>query len=276
MRAEMPSGAFTSPVGFSITRVDPATLPPDGDVDPVVAHQFDFAVPTLNSAAEPDLRGSARRPRRGDARGPPDRARLGHGDPGDEGRRARRHLPRLPALRRRRGAERRRLRHRDQARPKDDGPSGVRFSGVVGHFSTWAVAIAAPPRSNPPPPLSPSPPDLERSVPLDRLERLQVRQGEAEPAQANRVAGRQGPRAGIALAPGQGNQAAAQGRASRRHGEADGQTDGQGEAKARADRQADRQGSRDLPAQRRQPRDEDEEDPPEASSAPLRSMHGEA
>ena len=36
---------------FSITRVDPATLPPDGDVDPVVAHRFDFAVPTLNSAA---------------------------------------------------------------------------------------------------------------------------------------------------------------------------------------------------------------------------------
>ena len=51
MRAELPAGAFASPVGFSITRLDPAALPPEGDVDPVVAYRFDFAVPTLNSAA---------------------------------------------------------------------------------------------------------------------------------------------------------------------------------------------------------------------------------
>ena len=68
MRAELPSGAFTSPVGFSITRIDPATLPPEGGVDPVVAYQFDFAVPTLNSAARLTFEVSARRPRRGDAR----------------------------------------------------------------------------------------------------------------------------------------------------------------------------------------------------------------
>ena len=159
MRAELPSGAFTSPVGFSITRVDPATLPPDGDVDPVVAHQFNFAVPTLNSAARltfevrlagldaatrEDLltaldSGTATLATKGDAPGGTYRA--------------------FPLC-------------AGGAAPSADGcvtvtrlDGVVRFSGVVGHFSTWAVAIAAPPRSNPPPPLSPSPPTSNAPFP---------------------------------------------------------------------------------------------------------------
>ncbi len=52
MRAVLPAGAFSAPVPFSITRLDPAALPPEGSVDPVVAYTFEFGVPTLNSPAE--------------------------------------------------------------------------------------------------------------------------------------------------------------------------------------------------------------------------------
>ena len=51
MRAVLPADAFTEPVAFAISRIDPAALPPEGNVDPVVAYEFEFAVPTLNSPA---------------------------------------------------------------------------------------------------------------------------------------------------------------------------------------------------------------------------------
>ena len=263
MRAELPSGAFTSPVGFSITRTDPATLPPEGGVDPVVAYEFDFAVPTLNSPATLTFQVSLDgldATTRADLLAALDAGRATLATRGDAAGGTYRTFPLCTG----------------GATPSADGcvavtklDSVVRFSGVVGHFSTWAVAIAEP---SPLEPLHPVEPLRPLAHPLDHLpslERLQVRQGEAEQAQANRVAGRQGPRAGIALAQGQGNQDAAQGRACRRHGEAGGQTEGQGKEKAREDRQADRQGGSHLPAQRRRPGDEDEEDHAEAIPAAL-------
>ena len=145
MRAELPSGAFTTPVGFSITRVDPATLPPVDDVDPVVAHQFNFAVPTLNSAARltfevrlagldaatrQDLltaldSGAATLATKGDAPGGTYRAfpLCAVGTlPSADGCVA---VARLDS----------------NGQPTSGTPAAVRFSGVVGHFSTWAVAL---------------------------------------------------------------------------------------------------------------------------------------
>ncbi|MBI5385686.1 MAG: hypothetical protein HZA90_13490 [Verrucomicrobia bacterium] len=60
MQAALPSGAFSSRVGFSVQRLDPATLPvvqgvdannAPVNVDPVAAYQFNFAIPTLNADA---------------------------------------------------------------------------------------------------------------------------------------------------------------------------------------------------------------------------------
>jgi len=60
MSVQLPDGSFTAPVNFSITHQDPATLPPTGGtlsdgtaaiVDPIAAYQFNFGVPTLNQSA---------------------------------------------------------------------------------------------------------------------------------------------------------------------------------------------------------------------------------
>jgi hypothetical protein len=63
MSVELPANAFTAPVGFSITPLDPAVLPgtgaaPAGGVltlSTLAAYQFTFAVPTLNAAATLDF-----------------------------------------------------------------------------------------------------------------------------------------------------------------------------------------------------------------------------
>jgi hypothetical protein len=154
MRAELPAGAFTSPVGFSITRADPAALPPEGGVDPVVAYEFDFDVPTLNSPATLAFQVSL------DGLDATTRAAL------------------LAAL----DAGRATLATRGDAAggtyqafptcapgqaPAADGcvrvertNDVVRFTGITGHFSTWAVAIVAPkPSPKPPGPgVTPPPP----------------------------------------------------------------------------------------------------------------------
>jgi sugar lactone lactonase YvrE len=59
MNAMLPDGTFESPVLFSITRLDPETLPAEGTtlssapvaVAPMAAYQFDFAVPALGQEA---------------------------------------------------------------------------------------------------------------------------------------------------------------------------------------------------------------------------------
>ena len=152
MRAELPSGAFTSPVGFSITRADPATLPPEGGVDPLVAYEFDFAVPTLNSPATLTfqvLLDGLDAATRADLLAALDAGRATLATRGDAAGGTYRTFPLCTG----------------GATPSADGcvavtklDSVVRFSGVVGHFSTWAVAIAEPSRPNPFTPSSPSTP----------------------------------------------------------------------------------------------------------------------
>ena len=60
MTAEIPSGALAAAVPFTVTHIDPASLPPAAGtgpggeaatVDPVAAWRFDFTVPTLNEDA---------------------------------------------------------------------------------------------------------------------------------------------------------------------------------------------------------------------------------
>ena len=152
MTAQIPSGALAAAVPFAITHIDPASLPPAAGsgpggeaatVDPVAAWRFDFTVPTLNEDAsltfevhldglDPTARqdlltalesGAVTLATKGDAPGGTYRA--------------------FPLC-------------AGGAAPSADGcvtvtrlGSTVRFSGVVGHFSTWAVAIAEPSRPNP-------------------------------------------------------------------------------------------------------------------------------
>lgn len=60
MIAQIPTGAFSTPVSFSLTRINPTALPPEGglsatgapaSIDPVAAYQITFGVPVLNSPA---------------------------------------------------------------------------------------------------------------------------------------------------------------------------------------------------------------------------------
>ena len=158
MRAVLPAGAFTAPVRFAVTRIDPAALPPEGSVDPVAAYAFEFGVPTLNSPAEltfavrlSGLDGGTRDALLAALEG--GRATLA--TRGDAAGSAYQAFPVCAA----------------GVAPSADGcvrvertsDDVVRFSGVVGHFSTWAVAIVAP--SAPPdggggttPPPPPAPP----------------------------------------------------------------------------------------------------------------------
>jgi hypothetical protein len=60
MTASLATGTFANPVAFTVTRVDPAALPPEpgldfsgssATIDPLAAYQFDFAIPTLGQEA---------------------------------------------------------------------------------------------------------------------------------------------------------------------------------------------------------------------------------
>ena len=154
MRAELPAGTFTTPVEFTLTRLDPTALPPENGtgagggaavVDPVAAYEFGFAVPTLNQDAtlsfdvqvddlDPATRadflaaldaGTATLVTKGD--GPTDSYQAfplcaGTQVPTADGCVA---VEKLDA----------------NGQPTTGTPAVVRFSGVTGHFSTWAVAI---------------------------------------------------------------------------------------------------------------------------------------
>jgi hypothetical protein len=69
MTADLPTGAFTTPVAFSVIRIDPLTLAPEPGfdasaapavIDPVSAHQFSFAVPPLPKGVFSGSFGTAR------------------------------------------------------------------------------------------------------------------------------------------------------------------------------------------------------------------------
>lgn len=162
MTAEIPAGALAAAVPFTVTHIDPAALPPAGGngpdgqpttIDPVAAWQFDFTVPTLNQDAtltfeiqvdglDPATRadflaaldsGVATLATRGDAPGGTYRAFslcAGGAAPSADGCVA---VTRLDA----------------NGQPTGGTPAVVRFAGVIGHFSTWAVAIAEPTAGGP-------------------------------------------------------------------------------------------------------------------------------
>ncbi|HMJ94526.1 MAG TPA: hypothetical protein VK486_01660 [Thermoleophilaceae bacterium] len=168
MRAELPAGTFTGPVGFTLTRLDPAALPPESGaaagggtaaVDPVAAYQFDFDVPTLNSDATLTFdvqldgldsatrsaflaaveAGTATLATRGDAPGGTYQAFpicTGSQAPAAGGCVQ---VHKLDAT----------------GQPTTGAPTAVRFTGITGHFSRWAVAIVTPSGSPPPPPPPP-------------------------------------------------------------------------------------------------------------------------
>ena len=167
MRVVLPGDAFSAPVPFTITRLDPAALPPEGNVDPIVAYAFEFGVPTLDSPAELSfavrLNGLDQGTRDALLAGLAD----GRATLATRGAGAYQTFPLCAA----------------GAAPTADGcvraehaGDVVRFTGVVGHFSTWAVAIVA----KPPVTTSPTPePKLTAAAGEARLRRAHA--GHADP-----------------------------------------------------------------------------------------------
>ena len=154
MHLQIQAATFTTPVGFSLTRVDPVDLLPESGlnasgspatIDPVAAYQFTFAVPTLNRDAmlsfDIDVTqldaatrtallgavaaGTATMVTKGAAPGSAFQAFpiCGSADTPTAGGCVQ--VEALDAL----------------GHPTSGTPAIVRFSNVVGHFSTWAVAI---------------------------------------------------------------------------------------------------------------------------------------
>jgi hypothetical protein len=162
MSVELPEGSFTAPVAFSITRQEPSSLEPTpgtlpdgapGFIDPLEAYQFTFGVPTLNQNAtlmfeilvdgldQPTrdallaaiASGNATLATLGDAPGSTYQtfSVCGSGQDPTAGGCVRLEL--LDANR----------------QPTSGTPAIVRFTGVVGHFSTWAVAMILGPTAAP-------------------------------------------------------------------------------------------------------------------------------
>src|SRR5687767_2981992 len=157
MTAQLPAGSFTTPVSFSLTHLDPATLVPEpgldannapATIDPVAAYQITFGVPTLNQNATLTFdvflnaldtatadallaalaNGSATLATKGDAESSQYQA-----------------FPicsagQVPTVG---GCVLAQLLD-GNGQPSTGTPAIVRFSNIVGHFSTWAVAIVTP------------------------------------------------------------------------------------------------------------------------------------
>jgi sugar lactone lactonase YvrE len=158
MHLQIQAATFATPVGFTVTRVDPVTLAPEsglddgGDaatIDPVAAYQFDFDVPTLDrdatlsfdivlaqldAATRTDLldalaAGTATLVTKGDGAGSAFQAFpvCASADTPTAGGCVQVETFDAGGL------------------PTNGTPARVRFSGVIGHFSTWAVATIAQP-----------------------------------------------------------------------------------------------------------------------------------
>ena len=158
MHLQIQAATFATPVGFTVTRVDPVGLAPEGGldeggdpatIDPVAAYQFDFAVPTLDRDAElsfdivlaqldADTRadlldaldaGTATLVTKGDAIGDSFQAVpvCASAETPTAGGCVR--LETFDAL----------------GQPTSGTPASVRFSSVIGHFSTWGVAVITEP-----------------------------------------------------------------------------------------------------------------------------------
>lgn len=154
MHLQIQAASFTTPVGFSLTRVDPVALVPESGldagaapatIDPIAAYQFTFAVPTLNrdaalsfdidvaqldAAAQTALlgalaAGTATMVTKGEAAGSVFQAFPICGGAGTPTAGGCVRVETFDAF----------------GQPTSGTPAIVRFSNVVGHFSTWAVAI---------------------------------------------------------------------------------------------------------------------------------------
>jgi hypothetical protein len=155
MTVQLPAGSFTTPVSFSLTHMDPATLAPEpgldatnspATIDPVAAYQITFGVPTLNRDAtltfdvfvagladataflDALAGGLVTLATRSDVPGNQYQAFpicTGGAQPTPGGCVV---VALLDA----------------NGQPTTGTPAIVRFSNVVGHFSTWAVAIVTP------------------------------------------------------------------------------------------------------------------------------------
>lgn len=154
MHLQIQAATFATPVSFSVNRVDPVALVPESGldangspatIDPIAAYQFTFAVPTLNRQAALSFdivvaqldastqtallgalaAGTATLVTKGDAAGSAFQAFpvCGGAETPTIGGCVR--IETFDAL----------------GQPTSGTPSIVRFSNVVGHFSTWAVAI---------------------------------------------------------------------------------------------------------------------------------------
>jgi hypothetical protein len=154
MHLQVQAATFETPVSFTVTRVDPVALVPESGldatgspatIDPIAAYQFNFAVPTLNRDAtlsfDIDLAqldvatqtallgalaaGTATLVTKGDAVGSVFQA-----------------FPVCASSETPTAGGCVRVETFDAAgQPTSGTPAIVRFSNVVGHFSTWAVAI---------------------------------------------------------------------------------------------------------------------------------------
>jgi hypothetical protein len=160
MRVRLRNGSFASPVGFTLTRLDPAVLvsepgtTPTGAamIDPLSAYRFAFDVPTLNQSASLSFdillnkldsvtktallqavsQDAATMATKGDAPGSSYQSFniCAAGEtPTVDG------CIRLELL-------------DAGGQPTTGTPSVLRFSNVVGHFSTWAIVIVTPTHSS--------------------------------------------------------------------------------------------------------------------------------
>jgi hypothetical protein len=157
MTVQLPAGSFTTPVSFALTHLDPATLNPESGfdannapaiIDPVAAYQFTFGVPTLNQNATLSFdvflggldtatanallaalaNGNATLATKGDAAGSHYQA-----------------FPICNSVQQPTAGGCVLVQLLDaNGQPTSGTPSIVRFSNVVGHFSTWAVAVVTP------------------------------------------------------------------------------------------------------------------------------------
>jgi hypothetical protein len=162
MTVALHTGSFTRPVSFTITELDPSTLTPqDGvgpsgepaTIDPLAAYQITFGVPTLNADAtltfdvlvanlDPDTSAAFF-----DALAAGTVTLATQSDPG----RSYQAFPVCAAGQTPTEGGCVLVQLLDaNGQPTTGTPAIVRFSSVVGHFSTWAVAIVTPhpPASN--------------------------------------------------------------------------------------------------------------------------------
>jgi sugar lactone lactonase YvrE len=153
MHLQIPAASFTTPVSFSVTRVDPVALVPESGlnasgspatIDPIAAYQFDFEVPTLDRDAELSFDiglaqlDAATRTNLLDALAAGTATLVTKGDGAGSRFQA---FPVCASAETPTAGGCVRVEAFDaNGRPTSGTPARVRFSGVIGHFSTWAVA----------------------------------------------------------------------------------------------------------------------------------------